>query len=541
MREIEGNIIDIYNRKIYPGIISIANGKIVGIIQNSETYQNFISPGFIDAHIHIESSMLTPFQFSRLAIQRGTLAILNDPHEIANVMGRDGIDFMIESSREACIKIFFAIPSCVPATPFDSAGAVISASDVEELAESGDFIALSEVMNVPGVLNSDGELGAKLEIAKRYDLKIDGHAPMLSGEALMSYIRAGITTDHECSSLAEAEEKIEKGMKILIREGSAAKNYEALKPLIATHPNELMFCTDDTHPGDMISEGEIDKIVKKAIKDGFDLFDVLKIATINPVEYYDMPVGTLKEGDAADFIILENLESFHVLAAYIGGKEMYREGKSEIIQRDKPGKEPFVNHFNHTLICAEEIKKEVNGEVLAIKVVNGEIVTGKNKFKVGLELRNMESDLNRDILKIVYINRYQNTPPQIAFVNGFGLKQGAFATSISHDSHNILAVGCKDQDIVEAVNAVIGLKGGLAVKNKDGIATLPLPIGGIMTDQRGEDVAIIYEKLNDLLKKSGCILDAPFMTLAFMSLVVIPELKIGEKGLFDFSSFSFID
>lgn len=540
MKQVEGNIIDIYNRKIFPGIISIENGRITSIVENSRTYDVYISPGFIDAHVHIESSMLIPVEFSKLAIQRGTVAIVNDPHEIANVLGKEGIDFMIENSRVSLIKIFFTIPSCVPATPYDSSGSQILSSDVQEMVESGSFIGLSEMMNIPGVLSDDPETIRKIEIVRNKGLKIDGHAPGLTGVDLKKYVGEGISTDHESTSVNEALEKIDCGMKILIREGSAAKNYNSLKSLIAIFPDQVMFCTDDSHPGDLLNPGHIDKIVRRAIRDGFDFFDILKIASVNPKLHYGLDVGTLRTGESADFIVFEDLNNFNILSVYLQGEERYKTG-DELNQRWGSvfdGK--YLNKFNRKPIQVSEISKFVENELVCIQVFNGEIVTEKVIFPVLFQKGNMESDINRDILKIVYLNRYENKSPQIAFIHGIGLKRGAFATSISHDSHNIIAVGCNDKDLTNAINAVINEKGGLSVVDGDDLSVLSLPIAGIMTDKSGAEVARIWDKLTDQLKGMGCHLDSPFMTLSFMALIVIPELKIGEKGLFEYSKFSFI-
>lgn len=540
MRQIEGNIVDIHNREIFPGSITIdKKGVIVSIDRNLKKYDYYICPGFIDAHVHIESSMLIPEEFSKLAIRRGTIAIINDPHEIANVMGMEGINYMIENSSKSDIKMFFTIPSCVPATPFDSSGSVISSQDVEKMAASGKFIGLSEMMNVPGVLHHDPEVMSKLEIARRYHLKIDGHAPGLSGEELKQYIATGISTDHECVSVEEAKEKISNGMKILIREGSAAKNYEALKQLIATNPDDVMFCTDDSHPDELLLEGEIDKLVSRAIKDGFDLFDVLKIASYNPVLHYGIGVGTMKIGDSADFIKIRNLESFETLAVYIGGIEKFNLNKKAVINPNESSK--AINNFQRHVISISDISKPVEKELVCIKVFQGEIITGRADFTIPSPSLNFESDIERDILKIVYLNRYQNSPPKVGFISGFGLKEGAFATSISHDSHNIIAVGCSDKDILDVINTVIEEKGGLAVKNNNGIMKLSLPFAGIMTCASGEKTAFAWNKLTHELNRMGCMFDSPFMTLSFMSLIVIPQLKIGEQGLFDFNSFKFID
>ncbi len=540
MQRVEGNIVDVLKREIYPGVIIIEDGKISDISRNTKSYNYFISPGFIDAHVHIESSMLTPENFSRLVIRKGTVAIVSDPHEIANVLGIDGVQFMVENKKKSLIKISYTIPSCVPATPLDISGGALSSKDIEKLSRTGTFVGLSEVMNVPGVLGKDPEVMAKIESARRYHLKIDGHAPGLSGDILNRYVANGISTDHECTTFEEAKEKILAGMHILIREGSAAKNYEALKLLIQLHSDNVMFCTDDSHPDELIMEGHIDKIVKRAVADGFDLFDVLKIATVNPVKHYQLPVGLLQVGDPADFIIIEDLNSFCVLSSYIDGVEKYNNGEKLIPPPVLEEQALFTNRFEHDYVTVRQISISVAKEIIAIKVIPDELTTTKAKYEVPFSLQNMESDLSRDILKIVYLNRYRNGEPQVAFINGFHLKRGAFASSVSHDSHNILAVGTNDQDLIEAINDLIRHKGGLVVKDTRQTILLPLPIAGIMSDKSGEEVALLYKQMNQKLKEMGCPLKAPFMTLSFMSLLVIPELRIGEKGLFDFNAFDFI-
>ncbi len=542
MEIIEGNIIDVHTNQIYPGKIFVSNGKILKIEKSNQIYSTFISPGFIDAHVHIESSMLTPEHFSDLIISKGTLAIVNDPHEIANVMGERGVRFMIDNSRKARVKCFFGIPSCVPATPFDSAGEIISTEMTERLAATKEFVCLSEMMDIPGVLNESPEVVQKIKIAKKYHLKIDGHAPLLSGEALKKYVQAGISTDHECSNLDEALEKIDAGMKILIREGSAAKNYNALKSLIASHPDSVMFCTDDAHPDEIIRNGHIDYLVRSALKDGFDLFTVLRIASLNPVKHYNLSVGTIQVGENADFIRIRNLESFEVLEAYKDGRKVYEKGEnlSPVIQ-DTTDFSELNRFFQHKIDVSYLRKEVVSKQNLCIEVTDGEIITSKSFFDSDSG-SNFESDIDRDILKIVYLNRYSlDKKPQVSWIKGIGLKEGAFATSIAHDSHNILAVGCSDSDIQEVINRLIENKGGLVVKNASGLYMLELPIGGIMSDKNAWEVAERYEFLTMELKNTGCRLTSPFMTLAFMSLIVIPELKIGEKGLFDFKSFRFLE
>ncbi|MDD6210378.1 MAG: adenine deaminase [Bacteroidales bacterium] len=537
---VTGNIVDIDNREVFGCSIEIENGIIIRINRVDNCDSSFIIPGFIDSHVHIESSMLVPREFGRMVIGRGTVAVVCDPHEIANVKGVEGVDFMIEDSKESPIKTFFTIPSCVPATPFDVAGGIISAGDIEQMIRSSRFVALSEMMNVPGVLTDDPDVLAKIRIAKRTDLPVDGHAPALFGEQLRKYVKCGISTDHECLSLEEAQEKIAIGMKILIREGSAARNYETFKSLIRSNPDDVMFCTDDSHPDELMLSGHIDKIVRRAIADGFDLFDVLKIACINPVNHYKLDVGKLKAGDRADFVIVDSLESFGVKAVYIDGVRRYGEVLSGS-RRKNLSKEPVLNNFNHEKIHKSQLKKRVTAPIKVISVTDGELLTDVYEYKPLSVLENLESDLDEDILKIVYINRYKNGKPQIAFCKGFNLKNGAFASTVSHDSHNILAIGCKDSELTTVINAVIERQGGLAVIDGKTVSVLPLPIGGIMSNADGETVAREYAEINDRVAKMGCTLDFPFMTLSFLSLIVIPEIKIGEKGLFCYEKFDWLE
>lgn len=544
MKQIEGNIIDIHRRKIFPGILSIDQGVIVSISENTNSYDHYIVPGFIDAHVHIESSMLVPEEFSKLAIAKGTVAVVNDPHEIANVLGVEGIRFMIENSQKSLIKTFFTVPSCVPATPYDCSAGKIGVEEVRELFASYPFVALSELMNIPGVLHKDPEVWHKMDLAREHRLRIDGHAPGLTGKDLYDYIKAGISTDHESFSLREGLEKISLGMKIIIREGSAAKNYNDLKPLIKSHPGSVMFCTDDSHPDDLIQFGDIDKIVRKALEDGFDLFDVLKIASLNPIEHYDLKVGTLQEGDPADFCVWKNLNFEKLMSVYIDGQLRYSSDISLFSQSDSACfvKKDYsnLNRFNRDFLTLSDLKKPVSSKITCIKVYDGGLITDKMVFSFSSSVENLESDLNRDLLKIVYLNRYENKPPQIAFIHGIGLKKGAFATSISHDSHNVMAVGTNDEDLLNSINTVILNKGALVVVSKEKTELLPLPIAGIMSDKSGEEVAASWEKLIRLLHQNGCTLTSPFMTLSFMALIVIPHLKLGERGLFEYDQFKFL-
>ncbi len=532
---IEGRIIDLYGREIYEGSVIIKNGVIVDIKRHKTDKKRYIMPGFIDSHVHIESSMLTPYNFGNLVIRTGTVAVVSDPHEIANVMGVGGVEFMIKNSKQSPIKSFFTAPSCVPATPFDVAGSTITASDLESLISTGQFVALSEMMNVPGVLYNDPEVNAKLEMAKKYDIPIDGHAPLLSGEPLKEYIQRGISTDHEVSDIDEAIEKLSLGMKILIREGSAARNYDNIKSLISSHTNDVMFCTDDSHPDTIIELGHIDKIVCKAIAEGFDLFDVLRIASINPIEHYNLNVGTLREGDSADFIVVEDIETFKVHEVYIEGEKKY--DVTQKIEQPTPIKIENLNNFNHDEILPKDLQLTIEGSQKVIGVRDGELITSVMTYESPFKAEDFESDIKNDILKIVYINRYTNGKPQVALCNGFSLKCGAFASSVGHDSHNIVAVGCNNESLCNAINSVISTKGGLSIADEEQTHILELPIAGIMSNNIGEIVAKEYKELNAIAKNLGCRIKSPFMTLSFLSLVVIPEIKIGEKGVFLYEKF----
>lgn len=541
MKIVKGNIVDIFNNEIYFGEINIVENIIFDINKMGEenTDEMYIIPGFVDSHMHIESSMLTPYNFSKLAVKRGSVAVVNDPHEIANVMGTEGIEFMIEDAKQSLIKMFFTIPSCVPATKFDSAGAVLNSNDMECLLKKYKFVGISEMMNIPGVIYKDEEVLSKINIGKKYGIPIDGHAPELRGKDLSIYAKAGIGNDHESVSLDEALEKIDNGMKILIREGSAAKNYNALKTLINTNPNDVMFCTDDSHPQDIINKGHIDKIVKKALNDGFNIFDILRASSLNPVEYYKLDVGLLRKNDKADFIIVDNLNNLNTIETYINGEKVY--DKSYDISENKNIEySNDINNFNHQLIDNKDIIKKCVSKINYIKLNKNELITDRGEIELE-NTDNLESYIEKDILKIVYINRYNNGKPQVSYISGFGLKSGAIASSIGHDSHNIVAVGCSDDDIISAVNEVINARGGLSISNYGKTNILELPIAGIISDKSGEEVAEIYEKLDKMAINMGTKLDSPFMTLAFMSLIVIPYIKIGERGLFDFNKFDFIN
>ena len=537
---IKGNIIDIPNRNIFFGSIEVKKGKIVSIQveQHNEKekakQEGYILPGFIDAHVHIESSMLIPSEFARLAVVHGTVATVSDPHEIANVLGLKGVHYMIKNGEEVPLKFYFGAPSAVPATYFETAGAVINAKDIENLLQMPKVKYLAEMMNYPGVLYEDKEVLAKIAAAKKWNKPIDGHAPGLRGKDAQKYIAAGISTDHECFTYEEALEKLQLGMKILIREGSAAKNFEALIDLLPQYPDKIMFCSDDKHPDDLF-EGHINQLVSRAVAKGIDLFDVLQAACINPKKHYNLEVGLLQKGEAADFIIVENLKDFKVKATYINGALVAKEGQSLITSVPTTS----INNFNTKPKEVTDFEIEaIAKNIRVIKAIDGEIVTESFIAPAKIENGKAVADIDNDILKIVVVNRYENATPAVAFIHNFNLKKGAIASSVGHDSHNIIAVGVDDASIRQAVNLIIENKGGISAVNGNDKKVLPLPVAGIMTNQDGYEVAKAYSEIDTMVKSEmGCSLTAPFMTLSFMALLVIPELKLSDKGLFDGKAF----
>lgn len=534
---ISGNIVDISGKKIFPGTITVKDSKILKIEENKDAYDDYILPGFVDAHIHIESSTLIPSEFARLAVLNGTVATVSDPHEIGNVLGIDGIRYMIRNSKKVPFKFYFGAPSCVPATAFETAGAEIGPEQIRELFEKDGLHYLSEMMNYPGVLHKDPVVMEKIKIAKELNRPVDGHAPGLKGEDAKNYISAGIETDHECYTLEEALDKLKYGMKIIIREGSAAKNYEALHPVIKDHSDNVMFCSDDKHPNDLIV-GQIDKIVSRSVANGYDLYDVLKCACINPVKHYKLDVGLLQPGDPADFIVVNNLKEFGVLKTYIDGQLVADKGKTLIDRVD----EEIVNNFNAGLKKPSDFEIEgKEGTIRVIEAIDGQIITNEIHSPAKIQNGKLASDVENDVLKITVVERYKDGKPAVAFIKNFGLKKGAIASCIAHDSHNIIAVGVTDKDICDAVNAVIGNKGGLAVAHGGKVEALPLPVAGIMTNEDGYTVAEKYTKLDKLAKQLGTKLYAPFITLSFMALPVIPQLKLSDLGLFDGIKFGFVD
>jgi adenine deaminase len=530
----KGNLVDLINRRIFPGTINIENGKILSIIHDKNaSFETFILPGFIDSHVHVESSMLPPAEFARLACVHGTVGTVSDPHEIGNVLGLKGVRYMIENSLKTPFHFYFGAPSCVPATCFETSGAVINADDILELFHVDKLKYLSEVMNYPAVLNNNPEVMEKISHAKACGLKIDGHAPGLKKRQAKAYIEAGISTDHECFTLDEALDKLKYGMKILIREGSAAKNYEALHSLIKTHPSEVMFCSDDKHP-DQLVKGQINLLVKRSINEkGYDVMDVLRCACYNPIIHYQLDIGLLRVGNSADFIIVDNLRDFTVLQNYIKGQLVAENGKTTL-----PFIKPeIINNFSIDQTTPENFHLEIkSSSTPIIQAIDGELIT--KRFIKNLNV-NEPVDVEADILKLAVVCRYFNKKPAIAFINGFGLKKGAIASSVAHDSHNIIAVGTNDVDICNAVNKIIEAKGGISVSCDGKTEILKLPIAGLMSAENGYEVAKLYTELDKSAKKLGSTLQSPFMTLSFMALLVIPSLKLSDEGLFDAETFKF--
>ena len=568
MNKISGQIVDVVSSRIFRGTIFIDNGKIKDIIEDDNDSSQIIMPGFVDSHVHIESSLLVPTEFARLVVPHGSVASVSDPHEIANVLGADGVRYMIEVGKKSPFKFYFGAPSCVPATTFETAGATLNSNDIEELLSSDDIKYLGEMMNYPGVLFDDEEVSKKLEAAKRHGKPIDGHAPLLNGDELKKYCDAGISTDHECSSINEAKEKIHNGMKIQIREGSAANNFNALIDIIKDYPEMVMLCTDDAHPHELI-KGHINKLVKKAIDMGYDIIDVIKSATINPVRHYNLEVGMLQKNDPADFIVIDNFKDFNILKTYIDGTLVAENGKS--LLESIPVH--TINNFVAEKVTADDfIVRDEEKDINIIGAINGELLTEKlvgraKRIKstsqqdnettsrdaktqgyivksltanVQSSSFNLVSDVENDILKIAVINRYEKKEPAVAFIKGFGLKSGALASSVAHDSHNIIVIGCDDESMAMAANMIIENKGGFAVYDKDVKMCLPLPVAGIMTNEDAFKVADDYQKIKDLSKTLGSTLSDPFMTMEFMALLVIPKLKLSDKGLFDCEKFELI-
>lgn len=545
---LKGNLVDIRNKRIFYAEVIIEDSRILSVTElysAPNTSAGYILPGFIDSHVHIESSLLVPSEFARLAVVHGTVGTVSDPHEIANVCGMAGVEYMIDNGHTVPFKFNFGAPSCVPATIFETAGAVLDAKEVKSLLERKEIRYLSEMMNFPGVLFGDEEVMKKIEAAQQLGKPVDGHAPGLRGEQAKKYIDAGISTDHECFTKEEALDKLQYGMKIIIREGSAAKNFEALADLLHDHSDQMMFCSDDKHP-DSLLIGHINQLCARAVAKGIDVFKVLKAACINPVDHYKLDIGQLNPGDPGDLIMVEDLRSFKVLKTFING-ELVAENGHSFIKTNTAG---IINQFNCQLLTEEELAVPTAMDSLNIPVIEaleGQLITNRLWKQAKIKQGKIVSDVKKDLLKIVVVNRYHSAPVAKAFIRNFGLKEGALASSVAHDSHNIVAVGVDDASLCRAVNLVIEEGGGLSavMPNYEGDSDellLPLPVAGLMSNADGYAIAEKYTKLDQFVKqRGGSGLAAPFMTLSFMALLVIPHLKLSDKGLFDGDSFQFLE
>jgi adenine deaminase len=535
---VSGNIVDLHAGRIHPGTVEVRGGRIARITRDGDRYETYLLPGFVDAHIHVESSMLPPSEFARVAVTHGTVATVSDPHEVANVLGVPGVRYMIDDGARVPFQFCVGAPSCVPATVFETAGAMLDAGAVAELLADPAVGYLSEVMNVRGVLDADPDLLAKLAAAKRLGKPIDGHAPGLRGDACRAYFAAGISTDHECFALDEAIEKIGLGVKILIREGSAARNFDALHPLLRDHADRCMLCSDDKHPNDL-ERGHINALVARAVAAGVPVMNALRAACVNPVEHYRLPTGLLREGDRADFIEVGDLSTFDVKRTWVGGQLVAADGAALLPRRT--ASTPNVFHASPKS-PAEFAVPVRGGSVNVIEPADGQLVTRRRRERATIRDGRAIADPARDLLKIAVVNRYRaGAAPAVGFIRNVGLKRGAIASSVAHDSHNVVAVGATDEDLARAVNEVIRHRGGLAVATADSAESLPLPIAGLMSDLPAADVARRYATLDARAKELGCALAAPFMTLSFMALLVIPELKLSDKGLFDGVAWRFVD
>ncbi len=536
---LDGHVVDLYDRTLRPARVTVEAGRIRRIDPADNVSDQVLLPGFVDAHVHVESSMLPPSEFARAAVRHGTVATVSDPHEIANVLGVEGVEYMIADGRQVPFHFAFGAPSCVPATPFETAGAALGPEAVAALLDRDDVPYLSEMMDYPGAIRREPDVMAKIEAAADRGKPVDGHAPGVRGAEAQAYAAAGIDTDHESFSIAEARDKVEAGMKIAIREGSAAKNFDELIPLLDEAPERLMFCSDDRHP-DALAEGHIDALVRRALARGYDRFDVLRAACLHPVTHYDLDVGLLQEGDPADFIVVDNLDALTVKRTYVAGRLVAEAGETYIerTSSDTP------NRFVAGRVTPEAVRVPAKTNRMRVLVADdNQLVTGETMVEPTVEEGHAVPDPDRDLLKLAVVNRYQETgTPSTAFIRGFGLTTGALASSVAHDSHNVVAVGASDEALARAINAVVDAQGGISAASRTQVQTLPLPIAGLMSDRPYETVARRYQELSNMAQADlGSTMEAPFMTLSFMALLVIPKLKLSDRGLFDGDAFAFVD
>lgn len=537
--KVAGQVVDIVGRRVFAAEVTVSDGRIASIEPVDSAPERFLLPGFIDAHIHIESSMLVPTEFARTAVLHGTVATVSDPHEIGNVLGVAGVEYMLESASKSPLKFYFGAPSCVPATTFETAGATITVAEVEQLLADPRILYLSEMMNFPGILGDDPDCLAKVAAAHKLGKPVDGHAPGLRGEEAAKYIAAGITTDHECFTKEEALDKLAAGCKISIREGSAARNFDALASLIGEYPKQTMLCSDDKHPDELLV-GHINLLVRRAVAAGINVFDALQAACLNPIEHYQLDVGQLRVGDPADFIEVDSLENFAVSRTWLDG-ELVAENGQTMIPRVEP---TVVNQFVATKVEPSQLTVAAKaGKLQVIEALDGQLITNRLECEAKIVDDQIVSDIENDVLKLAVVNRYRAEPPAVAFIKNFGIECGALASSVAHDSHNVIAVGVTDEDLAAAINAVMEAGGGLSAvcKADDIFLVQPLPVAGLMATGTCAEVGSLYEQLDAAVKKWGSTLRAPYMTLSFMGLLVIPELKLSDLGLFDGGKFEFTD
>ena len=530
MRRLKGNIVDLVGRRIFSGTVEWSEGRIVGVVPGSVPKGSpFIAPGLVDAHVHVESSMLPPAEFARMAVVHGTVGTVSDPHEIANVLGVPGVEYMIGEARRTPFKFCFGAPSCVPATGWETSGATLGPRAVAALLKRPEIGYLSEFMNFPPVLKRERSAMAKIKSAALLGKPVDGHAPGLRGSEAQRYAAAGISTDHECFTLEEALDKIAAGMSILIREGSAARNFEALKSLLKTHPSKCMFCCDDQHP-DSLLKAHIDDHVRRALASGADRLDVLCAASLNAVRHYRLDVGLLQPGDSADFIVFGSWDDFKVRETYLRGERVAAKGVSFLPKL----RSATPNAFRARPVKASSFQvKAKEGRLSVIGAIDGQLITRALRVVPKRSGDHLVADRDRDLLKIAVVNRYEpKKAPAVAFIRGFGLRRGALASSVAHDSHNIVAVGADDESLAAAVNLVIKHRGGVSVVTGKSSHVVPLPIAGLMSTSSAEVVARDYGRADQAARDLGSKLRSPFMTLSFMALLVIPELKLSDRGLF---------
>ena len=533
--EIKGKLVDPIKRNIFNAIIRIKEKRINEIIKTEENFDHYLIPGFVNSHFHIESSMLTPAEYAKTAVKHGTVATLADPHEIANVLGVGGINVFIENSRTIPLKIYYGAPPCVPASPFETSGAVLDSSKIEKLLSRNEITHLGEMMNFPGVINKDPEVLKKIKLAKKYNKPVDGHAPGIRGESLTKYIKSGISTDHETLTYEEGKEKIQKGMLLSIREGSAAKNFDVLSPLISQFPDKCMLCTDDLHPDDLIN-GEINNLFLRALKKGINIFDIIQAASVNPTRHYNLNVGLLQKGDSADLLVINNFHDLKILKTYINGKLVCKDEKHlfNIPSMQK------INNFHTVSNSLNDYQIKSNNPFPIILAKDRQLITQKKDDNLPQKKGLLTTDIDNDILKIAVQNRYKPQKPALGFIKNFGLKNGVIASTVAHDSHNLIAVATSDAYLKKGIDLLIESKGGILFHNDRETKILQLPIAGLLTNQSIDKVVQKYTSLNRLCRKYGITLQAPFMTLSFMALTVIPEIKLSDRGLFNSKDFRFI-